>query len=83
MENCYNRWAEDKQDDARYNISSIRTSPEDIHGMNAARGILTAIGGWQVMRQLLQGVWEDTCVSGSSEITIDYEAKLFKAKARY
>ncbi len=46
----------------------IETSPEDIHGMHAARGILTSRGGMG-----------RPCVAGAGDIQIDYEAGQFFA----
>ena len=57
----------------------LETSPEDIHGMHAAKGILTARGGMTSHAAVVARGMGRPCVSGSSEITIDYEAKYFKA----
>ena len=57
----------------------LETSPEDIHGMHAARGILTARGGMTSHAAVVARGMGRPCVSGSSEITIDYETKQFKA----
>ena len=57
----------------------LETSPEDIHGMHAAKGILTARGGMTSHAAVVARGMGRPCVSGSSEITIDYEAKHFKA----
>ena len=58
----------------------IETSPEDIHGMHAAKGILTARGGMTSHAAVVARGMGRPCVSGSSEIDIDYENKLFKTK---
>jgi len=58
----------------------LETSPEDIHGMHAAKGILTARGGMTSHAAVVARGMGRPCVSGSSEITIDYETKQFKAK---
>ena len=58
----------------------VETSPEDIHGMHAAKGILTARGGMTSHAAVVARGMGRPCVSGSSEIDIDYEKKLFKAK---
>jgi len=55
----------------------IETSPEDIHGMHAAKGILTARGGMTSHAAVVARGMGRPCVSGSSEITIDYENKKF------
>ena len=57
----------------------IETSPEDIHGMHAAKGILTARGGMTSHAAVVARGMGRPCVSGSSEITIDYKAKQFRA----
>tara|TARA_A100001011_G_scaffold395623_1_gene491184 strand:+ start:573 stop:3233 length:2661 start_codon:yes stop_codon:yes gene_type:complete len=57
----------------------LETSPEDIHGMHAAKGILTARGGMTSHAAVVARGMGRPCVSGSSEITIDYESKQFKA----
>ena len=57
----------------------LETSPEDIHGMHAAKGILTARGGMTSHAAVVARGMGRPCVSGSSEIIIDYELKQFKA----
>ncbi len=56
----------------------VETSPEDIHGMHAAKGILTSRGGMTSHAAVVARGMGRPCVSGSSEIEIDYENKLFK-----
>ena len=58
----------------------VETSPEDIHGMHAAKGILTARGGMTSHAAVVARGMGRSCVSGSSEIDIDYEKKIFKTK---
>ena len=58
----------------------VETSPEDIHGMHAAKGILTARGGMTSHAAVVARGMGRPCVSGSSEIEIDYEGKIFKTK---
>ena len=57
----------------------VETSPEDIHGMHAAKGILTARGGMTSHAAVVARGMGRPCVSGSSEIEIDYENNLFRA----
>ncbi len=57
----------------------VETSPEDIHGMHAAKGILTARGGMTSHAAVVARGMGRPCVSGSSEIEIDYKNKIFKA----
>ncbi len=58
----------------------IETSPEDIKGMHAAKGILTSRGGMTSHAAVVARGMGRPCVSGSSQIDIDYENKLFKTK---
>ena len=57
----------------------FETSPEDINGMHAAKGILTARGGMTSHAAVVARGMGKPCVSGSSEIKIDYEKKIFKS----
>ena len=56
----------------------VETSPEDIHGMHAAKGILTARGGMTSHAAVVARGMGRPCVSGSGEINIDYESKNLK-----
>ena len=56
----------------------VETSPEDIQGMHAAKGILTARGGMTSHAAVVARGMGRPCVSGSSEIDINYEKKTFK-----
>ncbi len=58
----------------------VETSPEDIHGMHAAKGILTARGGMTSHAAVVARGMGRPCVSGSSEIEIDYQKKIFKTE---
>ena len=58
----------------------IETSPEDINGMHAAKGILTSRGGMTSHAAVVARGMGRPCVSGSSEIEIDYKKKIFKVK---
>ncbi len=53
----------------------IETSPEDIHGMKAARGILTARGGMTSHAAVVARGMGKPCVAGSSAIAVNYEAQ--------
>ena len=59
----------------------IETSPEDIQGMHAAKGILTARGGMTSHAAVVARGMGRPCVSGSSEIDINYEKKFFKTNS--
>ena len=59
----------------------VETSPEDIHGMHAAKGILTSRGGMTSHAAVVARGMGRPCVSGSSEIDINYDRKIFKTKS--
>ena len=59
----------------------VETSPEDIKGMHAAKGILTARGGMTSHAAVVARGMGRPCVSGSSEIDINYEKKIFKTSS--
>jgi pyruvate,orthophosphate dikinase len=59
----------------------VETSPEDIQGMHAAKGILTARGGMTSHAAVVARGMGRPCVSGSSEIDINYETKTFKTSS--
>ncbi len=59
----------------------VETSPEDIQGMHAAKGILTARGGMTSHAAVVARGMGRPCVSGSSEIDINYESKSFKTSS--
>ena len=56
----------------------LETSPEDIGGMNAARGILTARGGQTSHAAVVARGMGKCCVAGCGAISIDYNKDLFK-----
>jgi pyruvate,orthophosphate dikinase len=51
------------------------TSPEDIHGMHAAEGILTARGGMTSHAAVVARGMGRPCVSGAGMLAIDYKAR--------
>ncbi len=53
----------------------IETSPEDIHGMHAARGILTARGGMTSHAAVVARGMGRSCVAGAGELRIDIPAR--------
>ncbi len=59
----------------------LETSPEDIHGMHAAKGILTSRGGMTSHAAVVARGMGRPCVSGSSEIDINYDKKIFKTSS--
>lgn len=52
------------------------TSPEDIGGMHAAVGILTATGGMTSHAAVVARGWGKCCVSGCSDIRINANEKV-------
>ncbi len=58
------------------------TSPEDIHGMHAASGVVTARGGMTSHAAVVARGMGRACVSGAGEIQIDEAAGLFRARGR-
>jgi len=60
----------------------VETSPEDIHGMHAARGILTARGGMTSHAAVVARGMGRPCVSGAGSLAIDNAAKLLRVSGR-
>ncbi len=58
------------------------TSPEDIHGMHAARGIITARGGMTSHAAVVARGMGRPCVSGAGEIAIVEREGLFRCRGR-
>ena len=56
----------------------IETSPEDLAGMSAAEGILTARGGMTSHAAVVARGMGKCCVSGAGAILVDYKAKTVK-----
>ncbi|WP_062428882.1 pyruvate, phosphate dikinase [Treponema endosymbiont of Eucomonympha sp.] len=56
----------------------IETSPEDIGGMHAAEGVITARGGMTSHAAVVARGMGTPCVSGSADITINYAQKLLR-----
>ncbi|MBN8812550.1 MULTISPECIES: pyruvate, phosphate dikinase [unclassified Sphingomonas] len=60
----------------------VETSPEDIHGMHAARGILTARGGMTSHAAVVARGMGRPCVSGAGTLAINAREKLFRVGTR-
>lgn len=58
------------------------TSPEDIHGMHAAKGILTARGGMTSHAAVVARGMGRPCVSGAGGISIDLAARVMRVGGR-
>ena len=58
----------------------VETSPEDIHGMHAAQGILTARGGMTSHAAVVARGMGKCCVAGCGDIVVNYREQQFTAK---
>jgi pyruvate,orthophosphate dikinase len=63
-------------------LTRVETSPEDIRGMNAAEGILTARGGMTSHAALVARQMGKVCVAGCGELAIDYAGHTMSVKGR-
>jgi pyruvate,orthophosphate dikinase len=63
-------------------LTRIETSPEDIKGMNAAEGILTARGGMTSHAALVARQMGKVCVAGCGELAIDYARRAMTVKGK-
>jgi len=60
----------------------IETSPEDIHGMHAARGVLTSRGGMTSHAAVVARGMGRPCVAGAGDVRVDYANGVFNAGGR-
>ncbi|MBA4447191.1 pyruvate, phosphate dikinase, partial [Cylindrospermopsis raciborskii CS-506_C] len=60
----------------------VETSPEDIHGMHAAKGILTARGGMTSHAAVVARGMGRPCVSGASGVSIDLATRTLRIGSR-
>jgi pyruvate,orthophosphate dikinase len=67
-----------KKEGRKVILVRTETSPEDVGGMDAAEGILTARGGMTSHAAVVARGWGKTCVSGCGELAIDEHAKTAK-----
>jgi len=58
----------------------VETSPEDIHGMHAARGILTTRGGMTSHAAVVARGMGRPCVSGAGDLRVDYAAGILAVR---
>ncbi len=68
-----------KSQGRRVILVRVETSPEDIHGMHAAEGILTTRGGMTSHAAVVARGMGTPCVSGAGGIRVDYAANAFTA----
>jgi pyruvate,orthophosphate dikinase len=66
--------AQMKGDGHKVILVRIETSPEDIHGMHAAEGILTTRGGMTSHAAVVARGMGKPCVSGAGSLRVDYNA---------
>ncbi len=57
----------------------VETSPEDIHGMHAARGVLTTRGGMTSHAAVVARGMGRPCVAGAGGVRVDYGAQTLSA----
>ncbi|MFL5265562.1 MAG: pyruvate, phosphate dikinase [Stellaceae bacterium] len=60
----------------------VETSPEDIHGMHAAKGILTTRGGMTSHAAVVARGMGRPCVAGAGDLRIDYATSTMSARTR-
>jgi len=63
-----------KSDGHKVILVRVETSPEDIHGMHAAEGILTTRGGMTSHAAVVARGMGKPCVSGAGSLRVDYNA---------
>ncbi|QCO19292.1 pyruvate, phosphate dikinase (plasmid) [Azospirillum brasilense] len=61
-------------------LCRVETSPEDIHGMHAARGILTTRGGMTSHAAVVARGMGRACVSGAGDLRVDYKSKIMSVR---
>ena len=64
-----------KNQGRRVILVRVETSPEDIHGMHAAQGILTTRGGMTSHAAVVARGMGKPCVSGAGTLRVDYQAQ--------
>src|ERR1044071_3542878 len=68
-----------KADGKKVILVRVETSPEDIHGMHAAEGILTTRGGMTSHAAVVARGMGKPCVSGAGSLRVDYKAQTLQA----
>jgi pyruvate,orthophosphate dikinase len=68
-----------KADGKKVILVRVETSPEDIHGMHAAEGILTTRGGMTSHAAVVARGMGKPCVSGAGSLRVDYSAQTLQA----
>ena len=71
----------DEADKYKFTIlTRIETSPEDLEGMNIAKGILTARGGMTSHAAVVARGMGKCCVSGAGALKIDYKKRMLRVE---
>jgi pyruvate,orthophosphate dikinase len=71
-----------KADGKKVILVRVETSPEDIHGMHAAEGILTTRGGMTSHAAVVARGMGKPCVSGAGSLRVDYSAQTCRPAMR-
>jgi pyruvate, orthophosphate dikinase len=71
-----------KAKDKRVILVRVETSPEDIHGMHAAEGILTTRGGMTSHAAVVARGMGKPCVSGAGALRVDHAAGIMSVGGR-
>jgi len=74
--------AEEKAKEEPVILVRVETSPDDIHGMNAAKGILTSRGGMTSHAAVVARGMGKPCVVGCGELLVDEENKVIRVKGK-
>ena len=71
-----------KADGKKVILVRVETSPEDIHGMHAAEGILTTRGGMTSHAAVVARGMGKPCVSGAGQLRVDTNAQTMQASGQ-
>ena len=71
-----------KADGRKVILVRVETSPEDIHGMHAAEGILTTRGGMTSHAAVVARGMGKPCVSGAGQLRVDTNAQTMQASGQ-
>ncbi|MEQ8697941.1 MAG: pyruvate, phosphate dikinase, partial [Bauldia litoralis] len=63
-------------------LARVETSPEDIHGMHAAKGIFTTRGGMTSHAAVVARGMGRPCVAGAGDVRIDYQSRTMSCGGR-
>ena len=71
-----------KSDGRKVILVRVETSPEDIHGMHAAEGILTTRGGMTSHAAVVARGMGKPCVSGAGQLRVDYASQTMSSAGK-